>query len=226
MRKLLPLFFLLVSCANVTQELNPDKFYKRDMDIKVNGYQGEGVLVVPRASSYSFDINAAGKLDLFTFTTCHREQTKEKAGERGWFRDKSRRRFVYKPAPLEAEGYACPVDLGGYEQKRGRHSWGFVDFEHPDFDLPAKVSCNGFYYNSRGVTACQAKVGLMQEIKFPEPVLAPLENVCIVLEAKDDMTFRYKMPKGRCTFRFLTKSGKKRWHRMTTVGYESILIRE
>lgn len=218
---------LLASCSSVPQKLDPKKFYKRDMDLKINGHQGEGVLVVPRKSVYKFDIKSTGKLDLFTFTTCHREQTREKAGQRGWFRDKKRRKFDFKPAPIERESLACPAELGGYERGKGRHSWGFIDFEHPALNLPALVSCNGSVYNSRGVTVCQAKVGLMQEIKFSQPVLAPEKNVCIILKSSDGgKTYRFKMPKGRCSFRFLTAKGQEKWHRLTTLGYESILIRE
>lgn len=231
-KKIITLLYLisivsLIGCSSVPQKLDPKKFYKRDMDLKINGHQGEGVLVVPREKTYHFDIRAKGKLDLFTFSTCHREQTREKAGQRGWFADKKRRKFEYAPAPIEREHLACPAELGGYERGKGRHSWGFVDFEHPELNLPALVSCDGSVYNSRGVTVCQAKVGLIQEIKFAQPVLAPEQNVCTVLKSLDGgKTFRFKMPKGRCVFRFLTKEGEESWHRMTTLGYQSILIRE
>lgn len=217
---------LVVSCSSVNQKLDPKVFYKRDMQVRVNGHAGEGVLVVPRSDSYEFDIEAKGKLDLFTFSTCHREQTKEKAGKKGWFSDKKRRKFIYNPVPIESEHLACPAQLGGFERKRGRHSWAFIDFEHPSLNLPARVSCNGSVYNSRGLTACQSHMGLIQEIKFAQPVIVAEKNVCIILKSKDDLTFRFKMPKGRCTFRFVNKTGPEKWHRLTTIGYEKILIRE
>lgn len=219
-------FTMLFGCASIPQKLDAKLFYKRDMEFTVNGYQAEGVLVVPRAKQYDFDIKAKGKLDLFTFTTCHREQTKEKAGRKGWFADKKRRKLTFIPEPIEAEHLACPVQLGGYERIKGRHSWGLVSFEHPSLTLPALVSCNGAHYNTSGVSICQARSGLLMEIKFPKKVIWPKKNVCVKLESKDSKKFRFKMPRGQCGFRFVTMSGKEQWHRLITVGYEKILIRE
>ncbi len=196
------------------------------MNLKVNGHQAEGALVVPHSESYEFKIKAQGDLDLFTFTTCHREQTKENAGEKGWFKSDKKRQFNYTPAKIEAEGISCPARLGGYEKIKGRHSWGFVDFEHPSLTLPALVSCNGSQYNSRGVSVCQTKAGLMMEIVFPEPVLWPKKGLCVNLVSNDNKVFRFIVPKKQCTFRFFTRTGEEKWHRLTTIGYEKILIRE
>ena len=220
------LVFTLLSCASVPQKLDDKTFYKRDMGLTVNGHQAEGVLVVPRATKYDFDIRAKGKLDLFTFTTCHREQTKELAGKRGWFADKSRRKLVFKPVPLERSQFACPVQLGGYERIKGRHSWGLVEFEHPSLTLPALVSCNGSEYNARGVSVCQSKAGLLMRITFSEKVIAPQKSVCVILKSTDQKTFTFKMPKGQCGFRFVNLAADEKWHRLTTIGYEKILIRE
>jgi len=220
---LLVLCILFTSCSSVPQKLDPKVYYKRDMVLEVNEFQGDGVLVVPYKDKYEFNITAQGKLDLFTFTTCHREQTKEKAGGR-WYSGPKSTSFDYKPTLLESEGVACPAILAGYS-KKGKHSWGIVEFEHPDLTLPALLSCDGSVYNTRGVSICQAKRGLLQEIKFSEEVIVAIENVCIELTSKDNKTFRFKMPERECTFRFVTKNGEEKWHRLTTVGYEMILVR-
>lgn len=220
--------FLISGCTSVPQKLDGKIFYKRDMIIKVNDYKAEGVLVVPRSSRYKFDIKARGRLDLFTFTTCHREQTKENAGEQGWFSDKSRRQLTYRPVPIERAALICPIQLGGFERIKGRHSWGFVTFEHPSLRLQGMVSCNGLHYNAHGVSACQTKAGLIMEIKFAEKVLPPApKDSCVALTSKDGMTYQFKVPKGECSFRFMAIKGEKeRMHRLTTLGYEKILIRE
>ncbi len=206
------------------QSLDPKIFYKRDMEVKVNGYQAEGVLAVPYAEKYKFDIDAKGKLDLFTFTTCHREQTREQAGGKSWFSNKKSRKFEYNPAPIEAGPLACPAHLGGYEIGKGRHSWAFVDFGNPDLKLPAYLSCNGSQGNFTGVSVCQSKAGLLQRIEFTEPVLYP-EKPCAKLKTNDDMRFEFAMPKGECVIRFVTKTGDEMWHRITLLGYEQILLR-
>jgi hypothetical protein len=222
------LALILGGCAASSQQLNPAVLYKRDMLVTVNGFQGDGVLVAPKADSYTMQIDAQGKLDLFTLTTCHREQTREKAGEKGWFKDKSRVALEFIPVPgIESGGFACPLELGGYEQVKGRHSWALIDFEDPGTDLPAKLKCNGSESNTRGVSICQSRQGLVQEITFSEPVLAAEKGVCAPMKASaDGKRFQFEMPKGQCTFRFLTRSGAERWHRLTTFGYEQILIRE
>ncbi len=196
------------------------------MKVKVNGLVGEGTLVIPRAKSYVFEIEGAGKLDLFTFYTCNREEIEKKAGESGWFGNSKRRKFTYVPIPLESEEYSCPVQIGVYEAKKGRHSWFFGDFLHPKLKLHARVSCNGKVYNAPGVSVCDSYEGSLQEIKFSVPVLAPEEDVCVKLQSKDDMTFQIKLPRGECSFRFVTKTGEEEWHRLTTLGHQKILLRE
>lgn len=222
----LPMLWL-AGCASLQpQKLDPAAFYKRDMRIEVNGHVGDGVLVVPKSAKYKFEIHAKGKLDLFTFTTCHREYTKEKAGESGWFGNSRLVETEYSPVkPMETDE-ACPVLLGGYEQKRGRHSWAFVDFETDTHKLPAQVTCNGSVYNSRGVTACQSKVGLIQLIIFSVPVVWSKKGKCGELSnPTDKKTFRFRIKKNRCVYEF-KEAGGARWHRLTTIGYEKILIRE
>lgn len=228
MKYILTCLLFLAGCTSVSQKLDPRLFYKRDMKIEVNGFKGEGVLVVRSANNYDFAVDARGRLDLFTFTTCHREETKEKAGEGGLFGNKHKRTWNFVPVNgMEAGGISCPVQLGGYEKVKGRHSWALVDFEHPDLTLPAKIKCNGSVYNSKGVSICQSKTGLIQEISFTTDVLTTKQKHenCPPLESKDMKVFRYEIPKGQCVYRFLTKGGDAAWHRHTTIGYEKILIR-
>lgn len=220
------LLLFLIGCSSVPPILETKIFYKRDMLLKVNGLKGEGFLIVPKADSYDFDIEAKGKLDLFTFNTCHREQTKEKAGQKTWFGDKKRRKFSFTPTGIESSPLACPAYLAGFEIKKGRHSQGFVDFEHPGLSLASILSCNGSVHNSNGVSYCESRAGSIQEIKFAHPVLAPEKNVCIILKSSDEKTFRFKLPRGDCSFRFVTKSGIEKWHRLSTYGYDKIPLRE
>lgn len=216
----LPSLFIF-SCASVPQKLDPSIFYKRDMELKVNGVLSKGVVITPRATSYSLEIKAPGKINLFTLTTCHREETFEESGD-----GQHERSFSFIPNALESEKTACPIQLGGYERIQGRHSWGFIDFEHPGMTLLADVNCNGAFKKYKGVSACQAKAGLIQEIAFKVKVLWPLKSTCIKIESKDEKRIRFKMPKGECSVRFVTKSGPEQWHRITLLGYEKILIRE
>lgn len=218
---------LCCSCSTLQALSNkaaPDTFYKRDMKITVNQTTGEGAIVVPFGAEYHFDIEAKGKLDLFTFQTCHREITKEKAGEGGLFGDKKRVKMVMVPVKGFEDVKTCPVELGGYEMARGRHSWGFVDFEHPSMLLNADVKCNGKAIVAHGVSVCQAREGLIQEISFNEDVrISPVERC--PLEKISERVYRHRSPVGRCVYAFVGKASGQ-VHRHTSLGYEAILVRE
>ena len=102
-----------------------------------------------------------------------------------------------------------------------------MDFETPEAKLPAVVSCNGSEYNSRGVTVCQSKKGLTQLITFPVEVEVDPPGNCPLRKTPGKISgkiFKYKIPRGRCVFAFKEKAGE-RIHRLTTLGYEDILIR-
>jgi len=221
---------LLTSCAPIPLTPDQNLFYKRDMIVNVDGYVGEGVLVVPKKTEevFKFDVTLKGKADLFTFESCHREMVWEQAGKRGFFDSRVRVQFDYDPLNGLETRSSCVVRLGGYD-KTGRHSWAMVDFEGDDATLPAIVKCNGAHYHSRGVTVCQAKVGLIQEISFPEEVAySPDPNCPLNLtrdSARDGKTFRFPLVRGECVYAFIEKNSKRRIHRLTTLGYDQVLIR-
>lgn len=226
--KALLVFLLLTSCAAIpNQALNTDTFYRRDMGLTVDGYQGTGTIVVPRAASHHVDIQSAGTLDLFTFETCHRENSIENAGDKGWFADRHHAAVDYVPIRGLEDTGSCVIRMGGYERTQGRHSWAMIDFEDAEDTLPADVKCNGEHWQSRGVTICQAKQGLIEQITFPVEVVISPTAQCPMPEPSDGKTFLFNMPARECVYAFteVAPLGKQRRHRLTTVGYQSILIR-
>ena len=195
------------------------------MSIESNGRKGVGAIVLPYSAEYNIKIASPGKLDLFTLTTCHREHIKESAGRTGFFGGGGKEvEYVFTPVEgIERGEYACPIQLGGYEQKKGRHAWGFIDFESPSLELTALIKCNGWTRHSRGVSVCQSREGLIQYIEFNGQTLAA--SSCASTTSDDRKVFRYKAPKGECVIRFkdLLLGDE---HRHTVIGYEGILIRE
>ena len=223
------------STAHITQKLTPGTHYKRDMILEVDGYQGEGLLVVPEKPVHKFHVEARGELDLFTLTTCHREWTKEKAwnvkkksGLFGWGRKIMKREveFPLSLNPLERSDY-CLTELGGYEKDKGRHSWAMVDYQPSDLSkfLPAFVQCNGSGRNYSGVSMCQSRKGLIQSIEFTEDMLVDPDPECRGPKGQG-RKFEFQLPEGKCVYLFVEKSEPHREHRLTTFGYEQILIRE
>ena len=238
MRNILIITFMLVmaSCASAVehQELNAEKVYKRDMLVTVNGKSFEGFATVPKAQKYEIHVEARGDLDMFLMTSCHKEAQKEKAwnvkkkvksGLFGWGSKKiSLKRevkFTYHPNSLESDG-DCPMELGGYENRHGRHSWAFIDFESEKYTFPAKINCNGMAIKSNGTSVCQSRNGLIQDITFDEDVLLADNNDC-GLTSRRGKKFEFSMPKGKCVLVFGHKNG---FHKLTLLGYEALLIRE
>lgn len=221
------------STAHINQELKPGIHYKRDMILEVDGFQGEGVLVIPLKEIHKFHVEARGELDLFTMTTCHREWTKEKAwnvkrksGLFGWGRKivKNEVNFDLSLNQLEKSDF-CLIELGGYERDKGRHSWAIIDVRSEMTTLPATVNCNGSQYQSEGVTVCQSRAELIQSISFAVEVLTSPDKGCD-LPSERGMIFEFPIKKGKCSYAFIETKAPHREHRMTTFGYEKILIRE
>lgn len=210
--------FCLMGCASTQQKLDPLIYYKRDMQVEVNGFKGEGTLVVPKSNDYRIRAKFRGKGDLVTLKTCHREQEMEKLG---W-----RETLNYVPNKgLEDDG-KCYLELAAFEHKKGRHSWVLVDFESDLFKLPALIKCAGSTYNSRGVTICQSKEKLVQQIIFPEPVELSEKAKCYAkIEKPVSNIWEFHTPNRECTFIIRGKESG-RFHKLTLIGYEKIIIRE
>lgn len=225
----------LFGCASMRprQNLDPSFYYKKDMIVEVNGQEGEGVLVIPESEKLDFYVQARGDLDLFTLTTCHREWTKEKAWNvkrrnqgLGWVRrmQTNEIKFDITPNGVEKTSY-CPIDLGGYEEQKGRHSWALIDIKGKDTTLPAQVTCNGEYYRSEGVSMCQSRETLIQAIKFESEVFVAPDPECDLGKNKGSY-FEFPIKLGKCVYLFREAKKPHRDHRLTTYGYEKILIRK
>lgn len=231
--KLKSVFFILFSlsaCTSVQQKLDSNVFYPRDMSLEVNGQKAEGVIVVPRANKFDIKIKAKGDLDMFILETCHRHVQKEEAWDIDlpwplrWFESKAKLKFTYSPVKGIEDTHSCPIQLYGLEKIDGRHSFGFIDFAGTDTTMTAYIKCNGVQKPiPMGVSACQARVGLRQEIIFPEKVFVPKQCQSI-LKTEDEQRFWYFMPPGQTTCRFRGQESK-RDHRTTLLGVEGILVR-
>lgn len=201
-----------------------DVFYKRDLKITHNGKDYFGAAVLPNQESYNVRVDAYGKIDLFTWTSCHMEHTQEDAGEGGIFSSKNKLSFNYR-RDFSGDSY-CPVEVGTYSVSEGKHGWFFLDFESDLDTLPATLYCNGYVYRSNGVSVCQSKKELTQKIVFQNPVLVEGDDDCPQLKTTDDLSFEYPTGRGFCVYAIKEIGGLGRYHRLTTIGYDKILIRE
>ena len=90
--------------------------------------------------------------------------------------------------------------------------------------LPAHVICNGLEYDSKGVTVCQSRSGLIQRIVFKSNVLVSPDEGCPISDIKG-LSFDIILKEGKCTYAFMDASNGL-IHRFTAYGYKEILIRE
>ena len=232
---LLAMLVTFLSCSSVQPPFDPDAvkkgLYRRDITITGSGYQGQGVVVLPKQNKYQLELKAVGNFDLLTFTTCHREITEKDAGYKGKFlgygKDKKLAKMEYEPAKGIEDSGSCPIDIGGYEKKDGRHSWGAILIENEASKLPSVVKCNGRETQYRGVSACQSRIGLLQRIEFLIEVEYDLDTKCKYENIKfDGKVFEYAMPQGECLIYFMEKTGEKRVSEHYDYGYSKIIIGE
>lgn len=219
-KALAALLALLSGCASVTQTLDPKVFYKRDLQISMDGRTGDGVLVADAAVAgikKTFQVTSRSTMELFTFNTCHREvQSSPNAKVLG------KEPFFTPVGGLEDQP-GCALDLAAYDVD-GQHGWGFADFQDARTNLPHTLKCNGEVTTSKGVSVCQSRKELTQRIEFDTPVVVEAMQGCPLLVAADRMNFEFQLGRGKCLYRFREIADTRRDARLTTFGYESIRV--
>lgn len=220
----------LTRCSSTATSQSPgstsDTIYKYDISGTINGAPFNGVGVVPFASSYDVKIISPVNVDMLTITTCNRDVAIQGAISVGWFAANGGYDYQYNPDPVENHG-SCLLKLGAYNKAKGQNAWGIVDFETPDATLPAINICNGAIEHDNGVSICQARDGLKEEIVFQAPVMVDTKALpaqCVPT-TKDNLVWDYTMPLGECVVAFMEKIPPYAIHRHDEVGYNEVLIR-
>jgi hypothetical protein len=192
-----------------------------------------GVLPAKDSGVYDFSVTARGDLDIFTLSTCAREQVKESAWNvkeaipvfLGWTRkitDRKKIKFTYQQTDLERKKIYCPIILEGLEKVKGRHSWAFLDIQDRQTTLPAYVSCNGKVDLYNGVSICQTRKELFIQVTFTESVI--INSKCTLPEQKESAQFTWPIDEGECVYIFKNRSGMA--HRLTILGYTDLKFRD
>lgn len=209
----------LVSCFEIPepkQELKPDAFYRRQMQLEINGKRFNGVANLALEQSYKIKVTTQGRLDLISFKNCHRDDVFEPHSYD----------FEYTYVPLKEETQKfCPMEIVGLEKKKGRHAWAFLNFDTSDHNMKAIVRCNGQQVERFGTVACQSAVGLMQYLEFTFPVKISASEQCPIDMLKDERFLSIQLSKGYCVYEIKDKQSD-RYFRFVTVGYEQIILQE
>lgn len=213
-----------------------EKFYLYDLKMKVNDlwYVGFGMPNKSADSKYRIEIEPPGsKIDRLIITTCHRQDVIDKPDSIGW----SNKSVLYDYSNvMDIESTrTCPMTISAIEEKSRKVAFGFLDFidSRSEYDLGAKSQCNGklSYFKGRGY--CQSAADLVQVIEFYEDVIvtpASQGENCQIFSAKPQRRFEFKMPKGLCTYQFVSKyrsmDGQKRSRlRFYTYGLTDVPVR-
>ena len=192
------------------------------MEIKIEDQEYEGFAVVKDISNLKIKARFKDKGDLIRIKTCHRSMDIEQAWKQssfGWVDKDSAKINLQLNTPIEDKEY-CPIEIIAFSHS-GKHSWAFIDKKTANENLSAIYRCNGETRAYKGVGICQSYKGLEQQIEFPEKT--NVRSNC-PYERLDDQAFKYNTKKGYCVYIFKSESGQ--YHRLTTIGYESIKLKQ
>ena len=206
----------MTSCASLPVEGSRDaeQFYRRDMELKINGQKFNGVAVLPAAGRYRIEGWLHADARLVKFTTCHREEVLDDFDDDDF-------EYSFTPVPgIEDQGF-CPLEIGAFDDY-GQHDWAFIDFRR-DQKLSAQIGCNGQMYRASGVSICQSKSGLIQTVEFPVEVEASYPDWCPEVESEDRKNWSYIIAPEKCVYVFRSNEGQ--IHRLLSLGYHEILMR-
>ena len=207
-------------CPSINQKIKFETQYRKDLSFKINSSSFKGIAVPNISDKYEIEINSPFKLDLLKIETCHRELSIEGAYyKKRILKNKKVYKFSFKPIEIEQD---CIIEISALS-KKNTHSFAFIALNSGFYNIEAKNFCNGNEINSLGVSACQSKEGLVQLIKFKEPVIV---NSNCPMDKIGHNKFQYEIQKNHCVYLFTSKDMlKRRLHKLHTFGYEKIILR-
>ena len=184
------------------------------MQIEVDGVKVYGTYVAETKKFYAIRGRLYEKARLVKFSTCHREVIIDNP--------KDKFEYVYWPsAEIEDLGF-CPVEIGAFDEK-GEHSWAMIDFRREE-SLSGELGCNGNKSIAKGVSLCQSRKGLIQTIRFDEPVDVEQSELCDEAQTEDHLLWTFVISAEKCLYVFRNTKGDE-IHRLLSLGYDNVLMR-
>lgn len=214
-------FLFITSCAlpqAVTSSKNNSVFYKKEMQVSVEGMNGFGTMVTTLKPKLHFTFKSSKKIDSFKISTCHKEEVFSDIKDCFWGKCKE---YDYIPTDIESKEIVCPMFVESFSAQDASKDSAYIDFQTNDMKLTHHIECNGSSYDSFGVSVCQTKAGLEQRLTFLEEVIfsAPKSGLCANFETTDNKQFMIKPSSGLCVYAFINKA-KDKIARVTMVGYD------
>jgi len=209
---------LVLSCSTFGTSIPDSKIFRKTIKIEIAGVKGRGMIVVPKKTNYTLTIKQDERSELIKINNCHMDIVEKKSG----FFNRKKHVFKLKPfGDLELDGY-CPIQIGLFDMQ-GQHAWGLVEIQNEE--LPATIVCNTIKpTKTRGVSVCQARVGLVQRIIFKSKVSFDQDGNCGDIITEDKKTFDYFLLSGICVTTFYEKKSDT-FHRHTSFGYNDVILK-
>lgn len=185
--------------------------YRADLILSLENKRFEGMAVTKLTGPLQIKIDSKVKLHYMTINSCGREDVIRDV-------DKSFT-YTYIPTKKELEGL-CPLYIKAFDEA-GLTAWGFIAFRK-DEELPSHVDCNGVGWAFAGITVCQSRAGLEQQLTFQQDIQHWESDAPCKINKVDSKTFDLRSDPGFCLATFYS-SGK--WHRLIFLNYEKPLVR-
>lgn len=213
----------LTACATAKQltSKTPLYLYRADVSFSTENKSVQGMISIPRTDPTQIRIDSPVTMDFVRISSCNRDNTFEKIGNRGgWFSTSAKEfNYDYSPNEVEKEGL-CPIYVQIFSEKL-LTAWGMINFRINE-KLKARVSCDGEEYTAEGLDSCQSMKGFEQGLRFDVPIKYVTRGPCTV-ERINDRTLRVRTSEaGFCA---LTAYDGKEFFKFVLLGYEEILVR-
>lgn len=221
MRNLFLISIFAFGCSHTpNQPTSPGTNYKYSAEIKINGKNCKGFCVAEKSDDYEIKVSSNGRMDSLTLRTCSREIPISDVGSSEW--------IDFTPdLVFEGVGGYCPIYITGLEKKKERHTFGMIVFQHENYQLSARIVCNGRVNIKKGAWYCEHREGMPAAIEFDEPVIS--ESACfesslmeIVKSYKigEGKRIIFEVPSGECVHYFGNSKGK---FKFITYGYSEFI---
>ncbi len=228
--KYLILCVLLSSCASIPQTSLPPSMQQTipnyTLSGSVNGTAFSGVAVIPWSSQYDVKVESSVDVDYMTISTCARDIPITSAISVYWTLPHNSIDYPYLPDPLENHG-SCLMRIDAFNKKNpANNAFAILDFETPDATLPATNVCNGAVETTGGVSVCQSKAGLLQEIVFQTPVeiYKPAIAADCVPTTNDNLVWKLTVPLHDCVVYFQQIAKPHALHRADWFGWNQPVV--
>lgn len=240
------LFFLTLICLPACQSTgtgtatsSTQAKYELTLAASIDGTDFQGFALGGPGPTHQITIKSADNVSYFIGQTCHRFDKHEDVVSQGWIAKRKSWTYNYTFAPTIEDTGDCPLRICQYSKTVGTPAvqCGLIDFKNPKYSLPFENICNGLDGQTTGKAVCHNKVGLVQRVRFKEPVVVAdplptpdgqdpsltflIPNQCsgqFIDQAQT--TWQYTVPKTECYVIFAQMAKPHARAKLTVVPYD------